>query len=214
MIKNFLFDFDGTLADSGDAAVVGVQETFRKAKLKVPTAQSIRYYMGVPIETSFPIWTDHKLDDDQMNELYDSFRKIYGQIELSYTKLFPGMREVLEQLQQSGRKIFLVTSKASMGIKRSLNHLKIADFFTDTIGSDQVAHYKPAPDGVIDIVRKNNLDLDECVMIGDAKYDLQMGNTAGVKTCGCKWGAFDVQSLKDQNPTYLLDKPEQLLEIK
>ena len=185
MIKNFLFDFDGTLADSGDAAVVGVQETFRKAKLKVPTAQSIRYYMGVPIETSFPIWTDHKLDDDQMNELYDSFRKIYGQIELSYTKLFPGMREVLEQLQQSGRKIFLVTSKASMGIKRSLNHLKIADFFTDTIGSDQVAHYKPAPDGVIDIVRKNNLVLAECVMIGDAKYVLQLGNAAGVKTCGC-----------------------------
>ena len=48
-------------------------------------------------------------------------------------------------------------------------------------------------------------------MIGDARYDLQMGKNANVKTIGAEWGAFDVKSLVNENPTYLAKEPLDIL---
>ena len=50
-------------------------------------------------------------------------------------------------------------------------------------------------------------------MIGDAKYDLQMGKATEVKTCGCAWDTYDIELLKNEEPDYLLEKVEKLLEI-
>ena len=85
--------------------------------------------------------------------------------------------------------------------------------FTDTIGSDQVENYKPAPDGINILANRHDLDKAKMVMIGDAKYDLQMGKAAEVKTCGCAWDTYDIELLKNEEPDYLLEKVEKLLEI-
>lgn len=214
MLQNYLFDFDGTLADSGTTTVDAIQAVFADYKFTQPSANEIRYYMGIPIETSFPIWTDHQADDKTLAAMYVDFRQIYGELERVNIKLFAGIKDVLATLKADNKELFIVTSKASGAIKRSLKQLAIEQYFTGTIGSDQVDHYKPAPDGVLNIARQYQLNLDQCIMIGDAKYDLQMGNAAGVATCGCKWGAYDVASLEKEKPTYLIDRPQELLTLR
>ena len=44
-MQNFLFDFDGTIADSGDAAALATQACFKDFDLEVPTAETVRYYI-------------------------------------------------------------------------------------------------------------------------------------------------------------------------
>lgn len=215
-MQNFLFDFDGTIADSGDAATLATQACFKDFGLEVPSAEAVRYYMGVPIETFIPELVEKQgkhYTDQQFEEMYDSFRKHYGEIEEQTTTLFPKMKETLSQLVKDGKKLFIVSSKASTSLKRNLKALGIDELFIDIIGSDQVKNYKPAPDGVLMIIDKYDLNKDESVMIGDAKYDLQMGKAAGVKTCGCLWDTFDEKLLKAENPDFLLEKPEELLNI-
>ena len=48
MLENYLFDFDGTIADSGETGIIAVQKAFVDYGLEKPTAESVRYYMGVP----------------------------------------------------------------------------------------------------------------------------------------------------------------------
>jgi len=215
-MQNFLFDFDGTIADSGDAATLATQACFKDFDLEVPTAETVRYYMGVPIEIFIPELVEKQgkhYSAEQFEAMYDSFRRHYGEIEQETTTLFPQMKDTLTALKDAGKKLFIVSSKASTSLKRNLKTLGIADLFDDLIGSDQVEHYKPAPDGVLMVIEKYHLDKNESVMIGDAKYDLQMGKAAGVKTCGCLWDTFDAQLLKAENPDFLLEKPAELLNI-
>lgn len=217
MIQNFLFDFDGTIADSGDAAVIATQKCFADFELVAPTAQTVRYYMGVPIETFIPELVakqDKDYTSAQFEEMYTHFRQHYSEVEQLTTALFPQMEETLKTLNNQGKRLFVVSSKASSSLKRNLKALGIQSLFKDLIGSDQVTNYKPAPDGVLTILDKYHLVASESIMIGDAKYDLQMGKAAGVKTCGCLWDTFDVQLLKAEKPDFLLDRPEQLLTIK
>ena len=117
------------------------------------------------------------------------------------------------QLVEDGKRLFVVSSKNSVSLNRNLENLGIADLFTDTIGSDQVENYKPAPDGINILANRHDLDKAKTVMIGDAKYDLQMGKAAEVKTCGCAWDTYDIELLKKEEPDYLLEKVEKLLEI-
>ena len=156
-MQNFLFDFDGTIADSGDAATLATQACFKDFDLEVPTAETVRYYMGVPIETFIPELVEKQgkhYSAEQFEAMYDSFRRHYGEIEQETTTLFPQMKDTLTALKDAGKKLFIVSSKASTSLKRNLKALGIADLFDDLIGSDQVEHYKPAPDGVLMVVEK------------------------------------------------------------
>ena len=66
----------------------------------------------------------------------------------------------------------------------NLDNLEITHYFKEFIGCDEVQYYKPAPDSILILLDRYNLNKNQSVMVGDARYDLQMGKSAGVKTCG------------------------------
>jgi phosphoglycolate phosphatase len=56
------------------------------------------------------------------------------------------------------------------------------------------------------------LDIDPgaSVMIGDAEYDITMGQAAGYRTCAVTWGNQSRDRLARQQPDHIVDAPEQL----
>lgn len=213
MIKNYFFDFDKTLADTGDVSVIATQDAFKAFNLTPPPRDTILDLMGIPAEISVPQMTDKKLSNDEVKQICEEFRTIYQLIEFNNTKLYPGIAELLTTLYKEGKKLFVVSSKATGPLNRNLENLGILSYFTAIIGCDKVTHFKPEPEGINVLVEKYNLKLDESMMIGDARYDLQMGKNAGVKTCGAKWGAFNVDSLVKEKPTYLAQEPLDILDF-
>lgn len=213
MLLNYFFDFDKTLASSGDASVKATKQAFVDNGLKAPETDAILDYMGVPAEVSFPKMADQDLTKEESQKIVDRFREVYSNYELESTKLYPGIQDMLDQLTQRKKNLFIVSSKQTDAVDRNLNNLKIRHYFKDVVGCDQVKNYKPAPDGILLLLDRYNLQKDDSVMIGDARYDLQMGKAAGVQTCGVTWDAYDVQSLKNEHPTYLLDAPLELVQI-
>lgn len=157
--------------------------------------------------------TDKKLSSDEVKKICEEFRTIYQLIEFNNTKLYPGIAELLTTLYKERKKLFVVSSKATGPLNRNLENLGILNYFTAIIGCDKVTHFKPEPEGINVLVEKYNLKLDESMMIGDARYDLQMGKNAKIKTCGAEWGAFNVDSLVKENPTYLAQQPLDILDF-
>ncbi|KRL37885.1 HAD family hydrolase [Liquorilactobacillus uvarum] len=212
-MKNYIFDFDGTLANSGKTAILATQAAFKDFDLPLPAAADIEYYMGVPIEVSFKKMTDKEFTSAQFAELISLFRVHYKAFESENLVLFPEMEHVLEKMSVANKSMFVLSSKHSVALNRNLEQLNVLQHFQAVCGSDQVKKYKPAPDGILHILEANNLKKNETIMIGDAIYDLQMGRTAGVFTCGVTWGAHASSLLEKEKPDYLVDKVIDLLKI-
>lgn len=213
MMKAIIFDFDGTLADSGECGLLATQKAFKECNLPIPTKKEIDYYMGIPIEQSFHEMTNHTLDDVQFTKLIQLFRQAYKTLEEQTITAFPHVDEVLDALHEQGLLLFVVSSKKTEVLYRNLRKLQLEHFFTDWIGSDQVEHYKPHPEGILKILELYTLKPEETIMIGDAIFDLQMAKAANVHSCGVTWGSHPKEKLQEENPTFLVDEVYQLAEL-
>lgn len=212
-MHNFFFDFDSTLADTRNVAVIATQRAFAARGLTQPSRAAVVSYMGVPIEVSFAKMADHALTAAELETLYTTFREQYQQAEQLGISLFTGMADTLSELKARGERLYVVSSKHSVPLQRNLEQVGLDTTFAAISGSDTVANYKPAPDGILNLVDRFDLVAAESVMIGDAKYDMQMGHNAGVATAAALWGAADPASVKAEEPTYLLQTPMELLTI-
>lgn len=213
-MKAFIFDFDGTLADSGECGLIATQKAFAECNLPIPTKELVDYYMGIPIEKSFHEMSNHKLNDEQFTELLNCFRRFYKIYEEQLITSFPHIKEVLRSFHSEGYLLFVVSSKKTDVLYRNLQKLQIDEFLTDWIGSDQVNYYKPHPDGIFKIINRYSLNIDECAMIGDAIFDIQMGKAAGCKTVAVNWGSHSKEQLLNEEPTFFAKDVKDLYNIK
>ncbi len=131
-------------------------------------------------------------------------------MENDYIAAFPGIPEVLEKLLQQGKQIFVVSSKKSDVLLRNLKTLQIDEMFRDVIGADKVSHYKPHPEGILQLQERYSFQSEETVMIGDTIFDVQMAKAAGVYSCGVTWGSHEKEILIKENPTFLVEEIRQL----
>lgn len=214
MLRNYFFDFDRTLADSTSVNIYATQTAFHDLKLTVPSVDKIISYMGVPANLSFPQMVKEDLSQGDVKSLIRRFRNLYLENEDRGTILYPGIEDALKKLKEEGKHLYVVSAKETESLNRNLQKLHILELFDETIGFDRVEHPKPDPEALLVLLQKYQLDTNQSVMIGDAKYDLIMGNAAHTKTCGVLWGASDIESIKEQNPTYLLTTPMDLVSIK
>lgn len=213
MILNYFFDFDKTLASTGSAALIATKEAFRLNNLSEPEDDVILDFMGIPADVSFPKMLEKELLPEEINKLVETYRNVYGKYEAKNTYLYDDVTKVLSTLQKEGKNLFVVSSKRHDILQRNLKNLGIEKYFKDIVGSDDVEHFKPAPDGIVLLLNKYQLNKNESVMIGDARYDLQMGKSANVQTCGAAWDTFNIKSLIKEEPDYLLNKVNDLLTI-
>ncbi|AVK85654.1 haloacid dehalogenase [Lysinibacillus sp. B2A1] len=212
-MKSYIFDFDGTIADSKQCSILATKEAFQILDLEIPSIEDIEYYMGIPIEQSFKQMLSKQIDDIKFERLLDTFRQEYKRFENDSLVLFPDMMNVLKELNCQGKQCFVVSSKKTDVLLRNLQTLKIAQFFKDYIGSDQVENYKPHPDGILKLVERYQIDIEDSIMIGDAIFDIQMGKSAGCRTCAVTWGSHSEELLLTESPTFCIHKVSNLLSL-
>lgn len=212
-MQAFIFDFDGTIADSEKCSILATQSAFDKFGLPIPSEKQIAYYMGIPIEKSFKDMSEVQFTDERFDELLTLFRQEYKKFENEALSVFPGIPQTLLTLKQLNIKCFVVSSKKTDVLQRNLQALNIAEYFHDLIGSDKVSHYKPHPEGIFILRDQYHLDLPNCLMIGDAIFDIQMGKAASTKTCAVTWGSHSREKLLSENPNYCIDQVSELLAL-
>lgn len=212
-MQAFIFDFDGTLADSERCSILATQSAFRTVGLPVPTELDIAYYMDIPIEQSFREMSTKALNEDEFHQLLSIFREAYKNLEADTLTVFPNIPQVLHKLQQLTIKCFVVSSKKSDVLLRNLQSLKIDHYIDGIIGSDYVSHYKPHPESLLLLSERYALRLENCLMIGDAIFDIQMGHSAKTKTCAVTWGSHTKEKLLKEKPTYCIGSVHELLTL-
>lgn len=213
---HILFDFDGTIADSSECAIISTQKAFSEIGLAIPTSEHIVHLMGIPIELSFKELGASHLSQNEFEKLLSIFRSIYRSESEQHIKGFPYMKECLSALKQQGKKIAIVTSKKTDAAIRNVQQLGISDYVDFLVGADQVIQPKPNPECVkvaLDFFGIKQDNYKRVIMIGDTTFDIQAGQSANVKTCAVTWGSHSKELLAECNPDYITDDFYNLLDI-
>lgn len=76
MFRYAIFDFDGTLADTGAGVFASVQYALRSMGEPELDSETLKYFIGPPLETSFSVKCG--LDSERCHEAVEKYREYYS----------------------------------------------------------------------------------------------------------------------------------------
>lgn len=212
MIKNLIFDFDGTLADTFNLILASMQAAVKDMNLPPKEVDEYRKMVGIRLEDMPAIlWPDMEVDKQ---EYVDTYRKNFEVLKDKYkVTLFPEVKETLKKLHDTGLRMAIATSRSVDSLRRFLEEFGIAGYFDMLVGGESVKNGKPSPDPVLLILNTMGWNAEETMVIGDMNVDILMGTGAGCHTAGVTYGNGTHESLTKVNADYIVNKPNELIQV-
>ena len=96
-----LFDLDGTLTDSAEGIIRSVQHMQEKTGREVWEAEKLGFIVGPPLRDSFRDAFGMKTEEEIDNAVA-VFRERYFSVGLFENAVYPGVKEMLEELKKMG----------------------------------------------------------------------------------------------------------------
>lgn len=210
MIKAVLFDLDGTLLDTNELIYRSFCHTFKSVLNKeLPKVEITRLY-GKPLEKSLVKYTK---DTEELKRMIKEYRDYNEEHHDGMCGPFEGVVELLETLKKKGIKLGIVTSKRKTVAERGMKLGGIYEYMDVIISPEATEKHKPEGEPAMKACEILGVEPKEALMVGDSSYDLLCGKNAGCLTCGVEYTALEVQDLLDVNPTYMVKKALDILEL-
>ncbi len=197
----YVFDLDGTLADTKKDIGRALQRVVEDAGYKKPREEEVVSAIGGGAKKALQKLTG--LEGDVLDPFVAAFRKDYDAICCDNVTLYEGAHELLRRLKEQGAKLALVTMKFRSAVDKIIKALDI-DIFDDVLAFDDVKKRKPDPESLLSLLEKYSLPACDALMVGDSMTDLKYANAAGVDACIMEYGYGDMKEISEQNPRYTL----------
>lgn len=200
-MKIAIFDVDGTLVNTHDGIVHTIQDVLQEFGLSY--AGDYDRWIGPPVKKSFMELCG--LDENRAEEATLLYRKKYIEKYITESFLYPGMKYVLDGLNENGIRLAVATMKTGPQVEKLFSYLGIFDYF-DVIRNAREDGSLSKAQMIADIKGS-----DEDYMIGDTDGDRSAAEKAGSKFIGVTYG-FGYKP--DREYDFLrADKPEDILKI-
>ena len=206
-----LFDFDGTIMDTNDMILGSWQHTFRTLTGSETDPDMLVRTFGEPLgKTMARFFPD--VQTEESLEIYRSYQKDRF---CDMIKLFPGIRELLDELKKRGYKMGLVTSRLLNTTMQGLETFGIKDYFDAILTADDTPLHKPDPAPINITLEKLGSDRKSSVMLGDTMYDIKCARNAGVTSVLVAWSLAlgQTKDFGDDAPDYIINSPGVLFDI-
>lgn len=211
MIRYILFDFDGTLYDTVEGITKSAQYALSKIGISAELDE-LRCFAGPPLTDKFmEVFGFDRATADRATLL---FRERYRPIGIFESGPFPGMAEFLARLNERGFMLAVATSKPQDMAELLLSRAGILDAFRVICGSGHDGNNNTKEEIVRRTVSQLGAGKDECVLIGDTKYDVLGAHAAGVKCICVRYGYAAPGELEEAGADAIaedLDELEKLL---
>ncbi len=172
-----LFDVDGTLVDSNYLHVHAWHRAFIDEGLSVETW---RIHRSIGMDGSMLVATlAERADEDARARLKDLHSRYYKET-TSLLRRLPGVRELLERVEALGLQIVLATSAPDDELSILREVLASDDLVSAVTSSGDVDTAKPQPDIIEVALDRAGVDPSQAVFVGDAVWDVEACERAGV----------------------------------
>ena len=197
MTPTFIWDLDGTLLDSYEAILAGIQETYEQFNLPFDREEVRDFILRYSVKDLLVRDADqHGLDSEELNRLRaTSLKEKNTQI-----PLMDGAREILAWTAEQGIQNFVFTHKSDNAFQ-VLTDLGIIQHFTEILTSDSGFARKPSPEALLYLIDKYQLDKGTTYYIGDRLLDAETAIHAGISSINLQIDGLD----QNQKINHLLE---------
>jgi phosphoglycolate phosphatase len=186
-----LFDCDGTLMDSHISIVRAMQKAFCSCGLAEPPARAVFDVIGLSLGRALDQLAGNTHLAENIKQAYrDHYRAAEHEL-----KLYPDVRETLQALRQRGYWLGVVTGKSMAGLLRVLDAFDLQDYFC-VLRTADCCNSKPHPAMVLECMAEMGVEAAQTCVVGDALFDIQMAQSAGVSALGVSFGVSGSEELK------------------
>ncbi len=210
----FIFDFDGTLADSRLNIINSLNFALNTQGLSPIEGKRITPLIGkMSLDNTF-LYFYPELKTVQIEKLLEEFR-IY-QREHAHEELvfFPEVLSTLEKLYKQKKMLAILTTKHISQITYILKLFKIDHFFDVVLGEGVISQRKPASECVGYILSSLSVPLDKSkvVMIGDSSVDVLSAQNGGIDMIAVGHGTDSLESLKEMGAIFTVNTFSEILQ--
>jgi N-acetyl-D-muramate 6-phosphate phosphatase len=186
-LRAVLFDMDGTLLDTAPD-MVGALNALRGEHNLAPlpyevVRSAVSHGAARVVRTGF-----ESVGEPEFTQLQQRFLQIYRGALSEHTRLFPGMLEVLDELDARGLKYGIVTNKAAWLTEPLLEQLELRSRFACVVSGDTLAQRKPHPLPLLHAAALAGVAPEGCVYVGDAQRDVEAAHAAGMPALVANYG--------------------------
>ena len=203
-----VFDWDGTLMDS-EARIVGcIRAAVEDLDAEPLEDQAIRNIIGLGLKEAVEILYPGA-DGEFRQQLAGRYRDHYLGNNVIPSELFPGVRETLLKLVDSGYLLGIATGKGRRGLDMVLESTNLHELFNATRCATETLS-KPHRQMLEQVMEELGAMPEETLMIGDTEYDMQMASNAGTAALAVSYGVHERERLMAQAPLGCLDDISEL----
>jgi phosphoglycolate phosphatase len=190
-----VFDLDGTLADTAGDLVGTLNVILKQEGLAPLPVSKARDMIGAGaralIQRGFEA-AGKELTPAYLDELFRQFMIHYGENICVETRLYPGVAEALDRLEQAGFILAVCTNKVEEHSVKLLHELGIGHRFAANCGRDTFPYFKPDPRHLTLTIERAGGSPARAVMIGDSRTDIMTAQNAGIPAIAVPFGYTDV----------------------
>ncbi|MCQ2462477.1 MAG: HAD-IA family hydrolase [Clostridia bacterium] len=208
--KLIVFDFDGTVVDTGDGIIKSLVYALKKHSVPVPDEKFLRRFIGPPIYDSFI--NDYGATQENVHDFIKSYRERYFVKGIYECEVYEGVIHMLEEIKKAGCLIGIASSKPEKLIYDVMNYTGITPLFDAICGVDLDESKKKSKAELIMLCAEKLgvEDAKEILMVGDRFYDIDGAKKAGADSAGMLYGYGSREEFEEHKADYIFSSAAQL----
>ena len=193
----FIWDLDGTLLDSYEAILLGIEETFGQFSIPYDKEKVREFILKFSVQDLLEkVAEKRKLDVEVLNQVRaQNLAEKNAQV-----VLMPGAREVLDWADETGIQQFVYTHKGDNALT-ILRDLGLESYFTEILTSQSGFARKPSSEAATYLLGKYQLDSEKTYYIGDRTLDVEFAQNSGIQSLNFLESTYEgnhrIQALAD-----------------
>lgn len=203
-----VLDIDGTLLDSNYHHTLAWSRAIAAYADRHVPAAAIHRAIGMGGDRLVAAVAGDDLEERHGDDIRDRWEREYDAI-IEDTRLFEGARELLAAIGDAGPKVVLASSGIPKHADHALELLHAGEHSDAWTTSEDAEESKPDPELVAEALDK--VAGTSAVMVGDAVWDVEAADRAGLPTIGLLTGGYSRQELLDAGAVAVYDDPADLL---
>ena len=207
MYKYFIFDLDGTLANTLTDLKNAMNRMLRgfsfPEKDKAGILEAINHGVVAFVRGCLP--EDKRGDEELLNKALEIYQSCYKEEYLNTTHPYPCVPEALEYLKSRGAKMAVFSNKQD-DMTRAVCDKLFPNIFDEVLGGRNGRfHHKPSPEGALYLAERLGAPPDKIAFVGDSDVDMQTAKNAGMHPIGVSWGFHPAELLSELGAEFIIN---------
>ena len=202
-----LFDFDGTVADTGEGIRRSVAYSLEKMGKPPLDEATLSRFIGPPLHDSYMEYCG--MSDEEADTAIMRYRERYVDIGLYESKLYPGIASLLRALHEAGAYVGIASAKPQFMLERLSAYYEIDRWLDVIVGVGLDGHSADKRDLILRAMPQNMVGAKTC-MVGDRRFDIEAACALGLGAIGVDYGYALPGELIQSGADVVVDSVEEL----